>query len=443
MIANLLGLNDRRDVDNYYREFKSAGRDFCMFLTRKLLYSNQIEAIQKQILSNILLPLNTHFAIFKEKTKLKMSFQCFQKYAQEVSVISILEEVRKLFSKNKENPDLIYLLNMLSENHTKPQIVEEIKKMVTKNEPVNTSKILDIPRKNFCLLINFLIGCGLNQHIIGLLFNLSKSTVSNMMHEISDLNLMIIKSISKWSGKISIDEKYIKINSVPHYVISIVDFVTGLPLYMNLYSNTSKTSYEHCFKMFKHFYGTPSLIVSDGSIALKAGREAVFPKVHFQLCKFHKIRNLFKKISNSKLSNNKKIKLKQKAKNAFRCKTVSGRKKSLKLLRNLLPEHIVNYIDNNILKQWRSLSKNLTSNVSERFNRKIKKALSGRYGLKSPKTTLAIINSLWLKELIVRGKFNINHKSFIANLNISQICQEKLDMPYIGSLFSIDEEKTA
>jgi len=303
--------------------------------------------------------------------------------------------------------------------------------------------MLDIPRKNFCILINFLIGSGLNQDIIGLLFNISKSTVSNMMHEISDLNMMIIKSIRNWSGKISIDEKYIKINSVPHYVISIVDFVTGLPLYINLYKNTSKSSYEHCFKMFKHFYGTPKLIVSDGSIALKAGREAVFPKVHFQLCKFHKIRNLFKAISNSHLNTRSKIKLKQKAKMAFRCKTVSGRKKSLKLLRRFLPDYIVKYIDNNILKQWRHLCKNLTSNVSERFNRKIKKALSGRYGLKSPRTALAIINSLWLKELIVRGKFNINHKSFIAKLNISQICQEKLDMAYIGSLFSIEDEKRA
>jgi len=443
MIANLLGLNDRRDIDNYYREFKNIGGDFFMFLGRKFLYSNQIETIQRQILSNILLPLNTHFAIFKEKTKLKMSFQSFQKYAQEVSVVKVLEEVRKLFSQNTENPDLIYLLNILSENHTKPQIVEEIKRMVEKKEPVNTYKVLDIPRKNFCLLINFLIGSGLNQDIIGLLFNISKSTVSNMMHEISDLNLMIIKSISKWSGKISIDEKYIKINSVPHYVISIVDFVTGLPLYINLYKNTTKSSYEHCFKMFKHFYGTPTLIVSDGSMALKAGREAVFPKVHFQLCKFHKIRNLFKAISKSYLSNQKKDKLKQKVIKAFRCKTVSGRKKSLKILRSFLPEYILNYLDNNILKQWRHLCKNLTSNVSERFNRKIEKALSGRYGLKSPRTALAIINSLWLKELIVRGKFNINHKSFIARLNISQICQENLDIPNIGRLFTIDDEKMA
>ncbi|MDX9977688.1 MAG: transposase [Candidatus Cloacimonadales bacterium] len=442
-IANLLDFNDRRDINNYFREFLSAGSDFLTFLERKFLYSNYIEDIQKQILSNILLPLQLHYKIFKENSNAKMSFQCFMKYAQEVSVIKIIEEVRKLFSCNNNNLELMYLLDILSTKQNKPYIIENLKTMVEEKEPVKKAKTLDLPRKNFCLLINFLIGCGLNQHIIGLLFNLSKSTVSNMMHEIKDLNLMIIKSINKWSGKISIDEKYIKINSVPHYVITIVDFVTGLPLYIHLYKNTSKSSYEHCFAMFKQLYGIPKLIVSDGSIALKAGREAVFPQVHYQLCKFHKIRNLFKAISKSFLSFDEKIIAKQKVKKAFKRKTVSGRKKALKQLKNYMPENVVKYIDNNILKHWRHLSKNLTSNVSERFNRKLKKILSGRYGLKSEETALANIYSLWLKELIVKGKLNINNNSFIANLNISLICQENLDTKHIESLFMINKSRTA
>ena len=95
------------------------------------------------------------------------------------------------------------------------------------------------------------------------------------------------------------------------------------------------------------------------------------------------------------------------------------------------------------LKHWRHLSKNLTSNVSERFNRKIKKALSRRYGLKSEETVLAIIYSLWLKELIVKGKLNINKDSFIANLNIGLICQENLDTEHIEALFKINKGKTA
>lgn len=436
-IANLLGFKDRRDADNYYREFKSTGRDFLMFLERKLLYSSLTESIQKQILSNILIPLNLHYKMFKEKTKSKISYLTFQKYAQEISIVRILDEVRRLFSGKESHPDIMYLLNLLTTNHTKPAIVENIKESAGKKETKKTDKILDLPRKNFCFLVNFLIGCGLNQNTIALLFNISKSTVSNMMHEISDLNLLIIKSVSQCSGKISIDEKYLKINSVPHYVITIVDFVTGLPLYMDVYKDTGKSSYRHCFMMFKHFYGIPKLIVSDGSLALKAGREAVFPGVHFQLCKFHKIRNLFKLISKSSLSSNKKIKAKQKVIKAFHRETVSGRKKAIRDIKRYLPDYINSYIDKNILGHWRHLSKNLTSNVSERFNRKIKKVLSGRYGLNSSRTVRSLIFSLWLKELIVRGKYNINHNSYIANLNISKICQENLDLAYIGSLFSI------
>ena len=143
------------------------------------------------------------------------------------------------------------------------------------------------------------------------------------------------------------------------------------------------------------------------------------------------------------MSFDEKIIAKQKVKKAFKRKTVSGRKKALKQLKNYMPENVVKYIDNNILKHWRHLSKNLTSNVSERFNRKLKKILSGRYGLKSEETALAIIYSLWLKELIVKGKLNININSFIANLNISLICQENLDTKHIESLFMINKSRTA
>jgi len=147
-IANLLDFNDRRDVNNYFREFLCAGSDFLTFLERKFLYSNYIEDIQKQILSNILLPLQLHYKIFKENSNAKMSFQCFMKYAQEVSVIKIIEEVRKLFSGNNNNLELMHLLDILSTKQNKPDIIENLKTMVEENEPVKKAKTLDLPKKS-------------------------------------------------------------------------------------------------------------------------------------------------------------------------------------------------------------------------------------------------------------------------------------------------------
>ncbi|MDP2172797.1 MAG: hypothetical protein Q8J62_03395, partial [Candidatus Cloacimonadaceae bacterium] len=82
-------------------------------------------------------------------------------------------------------------------------------------------------------------------------------------------------------------------------------------------------------------------------------------------------------------------------------------------------------------------------NVSERFNRKITKVLSGRYGLKSEQTVLNLALSLWLTELIDKGKPIMQEQSLIANLNISQICQENVKWKHLDHLFSKCSGKAA
>ncbi|MCD8479677.1 MAG: hypothetical protein LRZ88_05285 [Candidatus Cloacimonetes bacterium] len=128
---------------------------------------------------------------------------------------------------------------------------------------------------------------------------------------------------------------------------------------------------------------------------------------------------------------------------AFRRVTVSGRKKALRELMTILPKPAADYVRSNIIKQWPNLSKSLTSNVSERFNRKIMKVMSGRYGLKSYDTAVNLANSLWMKELIDNGKFILHDDSLIASLNISQICQEKLAWNHLDLLFSKKTGKAA
>ena len=91
---------------------------------------------------------------------------------------------------------------------------------------------------------------------------------------------------------------------IQYFYITIVDFVTGIPLHMDIFADTKKESSKPCFRTFRLLYKKdPTLIVSDGSKALAAARQAVFPKVHCQLCKFHKLRNLFAMISKSYLPN--------------------------------------------------------------------------------------------------------------------------------------------
>jgi len=447
--ADVLGYKDRRDVDNYCREFIRKGCDLAALLSRKVQLLQYVALIESFVLQNLLLPLNVMHQKFTAQHRVKMSYPTFCKYVGQLDASSVVRQAQKLLWNKMSGGDTINLLRILADQHNVPvicdQLLEYAKAFGPKQKQANTASFpLNMQRRNLCLLVHYLMGKGMNQSTIAMLLNTSRATVSNLWHEIGDLQSIILNSIAKWSGKISIDEKFIRIRGVPFYIITIVDFVTGIPLYLNLFKNTRKESYEACFRAFHLIYKkAPTLIVSDGSQSLAAGRKAAFPNVPHQLCKFHKIRNLFKKISNSKIAWEEKIKLKAKVVKVFRRDSVSGRKKGLRELRSLVPKPAAEYIDCNVLKHWKQLCKGLTSNVSERFNRKIEKVMSGRYGLKSEQTALNLALSLWVTVLIDKGKPFLHEQSLIASLNISRMCQENVDWTHLDHLFSKRTGKAA
>jgi len=446
-IADLFGYNDRRNVNNYWREFVNHNFDILDFLSRKVDLVAYVPLIEDFVAKNILLPITEMHRRFMAEHSVTMSLTTFQKYLSQTCSLKLLRHAQKLLIQKNCGSGAVGILRLLSEQHNVPVICDGLLKQV-KPRKVDHSTVSSLKsslsRQNLCLLVHYLVGSGMNLQTIALLLNVCKTTVYNLWHEIDNLPSLILNSISLWSGKISIDEKYIKINGTSYYVITIMDFVTKLPLYLNIYSNTTKESYEECFRILKQIYkGRLTLIVSDGSYALKAARLAVFPNVPHQLCKFHKIRNLFKRISKCQISEELKHKYKLKAIKVFRRETVSGRKKGLMELVAILPEPAKQYVQSNLIIQWPNLSKSLTSNVSERFNRKIKKVMSGKYGLKSVETAANLANSLWLKELIDYGQHILRDDSLIATLNISQICQEKMDWKHLDRLFSKNTGRAA
>ena len=207
-------------------------------------------------------------------------------------------------------------------------------------------------------------------------------------------------------------------------------------MYQDIYYNTTTEAYQHCFQMFKLHYGIPRLIVSDGSKPLFKARMKVFPETPHQLCKFHKLRNLIKDIYKLKIPDNLKQLYKEKILNVFRRESSKSIKKGLKNLTKILPDTLAKHISERILKNWSFRRKGLTSNVSERYNRKINKAVSGRYGLKNLDTARQIVFSLWMKELILHGRQQLHTESMLYNLNISKICQATIQWEKVGTLFS-------
>lgn len=114
------------------------------------------------------------------------------------------------------------------------------------------------------------------------------------------------------------------------------------------------------------------------------------------------------------------------AKGIFGNTTYFGRKRAAKKMMEIAPPEISKYVRKNILGDWKHLTGGYTSNASERWNRKIEKVISGRYGLKSEKFVEQLISGLWLKE-IIRDKRHLE-KGFAHELDLKYECQENLNI---------------
>ena len=123
------------------------------------------------------------------------------------------------------------------------------------------------------------------------------------------------------------------------------------------------------------------------------------------------------------------------AKHMFANAFVSSRKAAAKRLQNIAGVEIAEYVDEHILTPWRHLTMALTNNAAERFNRKIEKCFSGRYGIPSEDSAKVLLRGLWLKELLLNGEKHLKETSEFRTLDMSKMCQETLDSGNILHFF--------
>jgi transposase-like protein len=443
-IADILGYNSRQDVENFFAIFKERGSDLVAFMTRKVEYSSYVEPIQKLIEKNPFLSVHELYLKFR---KIKViSEECFKKYLSQVNTCTILKTIHSQIDKKEAGWDKGKLISYLAK-HIDDQVV---KKKIENINSANTEKVskisstkMNLSTMNKCFLVMFLVGSGMSYEQISFLFGFSKSYINKLVYKIPSIVQLLLSSIVRYSGIVCIDEKYVKLNGKFHFIFTIVDAVTGVPLLSQYFAEKTTESWQAFFTVFKLHYGKPDLIVSDGCLALAGGRKLVFPNVPFQYCKFHKIRNMLKKIYTNEKDHAKITMYTNKLKQIFSRKTVDARKKALNEMQKLLNGEPKIYFEKRIFNQWKNLCKSMTSNAAERYNRKIKRIVSCKYGLKSPETIQMLSACLWFHDLIMRGQPHLAKESTIANLNISKICQELLNKDHIERLFVQGKQKKA
>jgi transposase-like protein len=425
-ISDFFGLNSRQDSNNFFRLFNAADQDFGAFLMRKRRLRETIPLIEAQILKDTIMSINEHCLTFcKEYPEFNMSLATFKNIIMEIDGLKLYNKViklSKLQSKvDSQIQDQEVDVSDISNKSIVPDISDLSKQNDDKRKRYNLSR--NVPFFHKALLALLLLACGLNMDVIALIFGVAKSTVHNWVYRLPDMKKMILNSIKSWSGIVCIDEKWIKINGIPHYVLSVVDHITGFPLYVKTVANTQAVTWKPFMREFKKIYGNPKLIISDGSKSLASARKEVFPNISYQFCWFHKLKNLNDRIYKVKDKKDRE-KLLEMSDGMFHNGFSSSRKRTAHRIVAMNVPGVSEYVEKNILGNWKHLNKMLTSNAVERWNRKIKKVTSGRYGLKSVKFVEKLLEGLWLKEVI----FDQRHlrKGVLTEIDVTKICQENL-----------------
>jgi transposase-like protein len=348
----------------------------------------------------------------------------------------ILQKVRQMVSKTELGVDVQrYLQELLALKEvsavTRKEIVEVFPAVNTSasEAPRGHGVSLHHSAVSRKFLVVLLYVYNVPQEVLALLFGVGKTSIHTWIYQIcsEEVEWQILREIVCWSGQVSVDEKWVKIKGQWYFVLCAVDSVSGFPLLIDLYPTLDSVSWTLFFKRFHALYGRPTLIQSDGSRALAAARERVFAGVRYQLCKFHKLRNLRKRLRQH-IHDPKLLKrCTRLARHIFSNTWVSSRKQAAKTLQDQAGQEVSDYLEAHILSVWRHLTQSLTNNAAERFNRKIEKCLSGRYGFASPTSVDVLLRGLWLKELVVNGRKHLAATSPMMELDLTQICQESLD----------------
>jgi transposase-like protein len=445
-IADAYGHKSRQNVENFVGEFRAAGEDLYQYLSpNNAKHERLCEPIAEQILTSPFLGIHQQYLAFLEEHRDEsLSESTFRKYAGELDVLCLLRRIQTLFSQHSEEfksrQYLQEILEMEQLPHAKKKEIVECFPETQPNssaQPPLLMERLSNPKIEQKLFILLLYVCNVSQEMLALVFGVSKTSIHRYIYDVcgDDLSGQILGQIVRWSGQVSFDEKWIKIDGTWHFVLCAVDAVSGFPLLMSIYPNLDRINWTLFFKRFRKLYGVPKLIQSDGCQKLAAAREAVFPRVRYQLCKFHKLKNLMKRIRRYVRDAKDFRRAVRFAKHIFSNTWVSSRKQAAKSLQELAGQEVSSYIDVHILSCWRQLTMSLTNNVSERFNRKIEKCFSGRYGISSVESAEVLLRGLWLKELLLNGHQHRSKTSELASIDLSRICQENLDSSKILHFF--------
>jgi len=112
-----------------------------------------------------------------------------------------------------------------------------------------------VPKK---LLVVVLYACAVSQDVLALLFGVGKTSIHHWIYEVCSegFDWQMLREIVCWSGRVSVDEKWVKIKGVWYFVLCAVDAESGFPLLLDLYPTLDTVSWVVFLTRVKAIYGS-------------------------------------------------------------------------------------------------------------------------------------------------------------------------------------------
>jgi len=318
VIADAFGYPDRRNVNNYWRDFEQCGQDILSYIRRKRkVDENVVQAVKSELAGNIQaklpeLCLKTNERLGRSdltteniKTALEQipctvirreviyrwesgTFHPKEKYILEEAMAALQQNSPK---KKKCTLKLLSDLNIKAHNPDKEDQCNNIQKESAENLlDVNASpdEIPEDVRLKVLAMTLYFWNVPLSR--IGIWCGKSKSTIWNWITILSCALWPMVKDIIAVrvnSSAVYIDEKWIKIKGRWHYWFVAVDVGTGLPVIDHLLKSQTKWACRwFLIKMMQNRI-CPNTIITDGLAGYSWAISSVFVNARHLLCLFH------------------------------------------------------------------------------------------------------------------------------------------------------------
>jgi len=366
-IAKALGYSDRRNVNNFWREFCQCGMDFSQYLRRKYKIEEKIrDCILEVFLEDIFATAEQVTLQVQRRLKLEAKDLSSGTVRNVLGdILKVRAKINKMLARGQAHireefliEELFAMVDQLlqgcqdesariKQKHLQGQFTRS--ELCPQKADVKHNQVFEaeLMKKDGhvagwvheYMLMFLLYWHGISLSTLGKWFSVDKSTVWRRLRNFSYLGFLVLSlGVGISSGLIGVDEKWIRVSGRWQYLFFALDLESGLPLHFEIYKSRSNYYCRLFMTRLRQLGYSPRLIVTDGLAAYAYAIRKVFPGAQHQLCIFHLMQSitlwLKKHIGNQDLL----VELKGKAKRILQTadkRTARRRLKKLKKRRKI------------------------------------------------------------------------------------------------------------